>query len=87
MNNVTNYASFAEWHNLNYGSAYRTPSFDAIVRDMKFLDRQYDEAAGRFFYFTGQFHVTPNVRIDLTWEEVAMRYDNMYSNFSRYGTN
>ena len=87
MNNVTDYASFTEWHNLNHGSAYRTPSFDAIVRDMKFLDRQFDEAANRFFYFTGQFHATPNTRVELTWKEVAMRYDSMYSDFSRYGTN
>lgn len=87
MNNVTNYASFAEWHNLNHGSAYLAPSFDAVVRDMKFLGRELDLSTDSFFYFTGQYHSTPNTRVELTWKEVAMRYDNMYSDFSRYGTN
>lgn len=87
MNNVTNYASFAEWHNLNHGSAYLTPSFDAIVSDFKFLGRKFDTEKNVFFYFTGQFHSTPNVRVDVDWREVAIRYDNMYSDFARYGTN
>jgi len=87
MNNITNYASFAEWHNLNHGSAYLTPSFDAIVTDLKFLGRTFDTEKNVFFYFTGQFHPTPNVRVDVDWKEVAMRYDSMYSDFARYGTN
>ena len=87
MNNVTNYASFAEWHNLNYRSAYLTPSFDAVVTDMRGLGRQFDDNAGVFYFFLGQFSPTPGLRVNLTWKEVAMRYDSMYSDFARYGTN
>jgi hypothetical protein len=87
MNNVTNYASFAEWHNLNYGTAYLTPSLDAIKMDLDRLQQKYDDVVNVFYYYTGQFHQTPNVRVDLTWKEVASRYDHMYSDFAHYGTN
>jgi hypothetical protein len=87
MNNVTNYASFAEWHNLHHGSAYRTPSFDAVMVDMKGLGRQFDVEKGTFYFFMGTFAPVPGLRMELTWKEVAMRYDSMYSDFARYGTN
>lgn len=87
MIHVTDYASFTLWHETAHGSAYRTPSFDSVVRDMKFIERRFDNEKNVFFYFTGQFHSTPDVRVDVNWAGVAERYDNMYSDFSRYGTN
>lgn len=87
MNNVsiTNYADFANWHNLNHGSAYLTPAFDAIKVDFKRMGKTYDSEKGLFYFFTGQFHPTPFVRIDVPWTEVAKHYEGMYSDFARYG--
>ena len=85
---VTNYSTFAAWHDANYEGRYNVPTLEQVMGDISlFGARTYDATKDLWFSFAGKFHETPGLRLEFTWQMVAERYEGMYSDFSAYGTN
>lgn len=87
---IKNYSDFSKWHETNFGRAYVTPTFADVVARLTTgfpYGYSYDSEADVFWYAMGEFATNPGERKNVTWADVAKRYDSMYNDFARYGTN
>ena len=87
-NQVNNYSEFVKFHSHHFGGDYNVPSLKQVKEEISLFGlRQYDEKKDCWFFYAGEYHPQPGSRIEFTWNDVAIRYAQMYSDFGNYGTN